>query len=358
MFFNWSSPLVFICVCLGFDAWANDAGAISGHSIQTSRTVRQSVIRGCNKDQAAHFYSGFDEGGVLRSLSKRQSLDFLIPRQALSCVNAVNNGQQTHVKLAWPVFQFQGGRSDERFVVISKDVENAANDVLHFGLRNPNVEVSHGHFPKGRVQMNFYRNEGIKQLKMKVRMYLHPNMSLIRSYSEPMDWLTISEWWNNAGWTGEPYPFRISVNIVKEKASAEAPLFFQVKAETLNPIKRRWAGRVWKETARDFAIPVGRWINLEYGFREGDATRGRFFMAATPEGGARSILFDITSYTHHPDDPSPDGLSDFNPLKLYTSGKLINHVRSLNGTMEIFWDNLDVYACGKYVPGSNKPCEF
>ncbi len=51
---------------------------------------------------------------------------------------------------------------------------------------------------------------------------------------------------------------------------------------------------IWKETNREVPVPVGKWMTVEYSFKEGDAKTGRFSRAITPEGGRREVVLDIT----------------------------------------------------------------
>ncbi len=91
-------------------------------------------------------------------------------------------------------------------------------------------------------------------------------------------------------------------------------------------------------------MPIARWVTLDYDFLEGNASTGHFLLTATVDGGESVQVFNIRNFTHHPDDPKPDGLSDFSPIKLYTSKKLINYVNSKGGEIKVYWDDLDIQA--------------
>jgi hypothetical protein len=41
--------------------------------------------------------------------------------------------------------------------------------------------------------------------------------------------------------------------------------------------------------------------------------------------------------------PDPDGVSDFNPLKLYTSKGLIDYMHSRGKTLQIYWDDFKLW---------------
>lgn len=62
-----------------------------------------------------------------------------------------------------------------------------------------------------------------------------------------------------------------------------------------------------------------------------------------PDGEPETVVHDIRNFTHGPNDNSPDGLSHFNPLKLYTSEWPIDHIRNNGGVMNILWDDLEIW---------------
>ena len=66
-------------------------------------------------------------------------------------------------------------------------------------------------------------------------------------------------------------------------------------------------------------------------------------MTIETKGGDKQTVFDITNYTHNSQDPSPDGITDFNPLKLYTSKEIANYMKSKNKSLLIYWDDLKLW---------------
>lgn len=236
--------------------------------------------------------------------------------------------------------QYDGGQQTDRLATITTDPVNNKNKVLSFGISKPNVMGQKGFPIKGRVQMNVYGNKGLKHLKMSVRLFLPTDLKLLNSYPEKIDWLTISEWWNNASWSKEQFPFRISVNLYKDPGSN--PLLLKVHAQPFVKEDKRWENDIWEAVNRDFTVPIGKWMTVEYEFVEGDKNQGQFMVAVTPDGEKRTVVFDIHNYTYHPDDPNPDGLSHFNPLKLYTSVKVINYLNSQGANLKLYWDDLNL----------------
>jgi hypothetical protein len=101
----------------------------------------------------------------------------------------------------------------------------------------------------------------------------------------------------------------------------------------------------WRLFWNPLELPFGRWVTLEYYFRQGNASNGRFYMAMVPDGEARRVLFDVSGWTQHPKDPAPDGLNNLNQVKLYTSKAVIDHVRNSGGALQIYWDDLSFGLC-------------
>lgn len=326
--------------------WAESSGSESNgidDVLLPSNDTQRGVSRWftpCERDDTVRFRTGFDAAMTLRPLAARQAAVFEGDSGMMPCTAAKMSSSGARFGRA--EIQFQGGKEEDRWARIVAAPDDPNNRVLVFGLRRPNVAGKLWGTSKGRVQMNIYGNTGIRRLNMTVRMYLSPDFNVVRSFPGQVEWLTLSEWWNNAGWTGEAFPFRISVNLVREQPGADAPLHFRAHGQGLNVRTKFWSDVVWKETGRSFVVPVGRWVTLEYEFVEGDAKTGRFFLAATVDGGKRTTVFDVRNFTHHPDDPNPNGLSDFNPVKLYTSGQLVEYVHSRGGALQIYWDDLDI----------------
>lgn len=314
----------------------------------------------CLDGQNFRFSSGFEDlsqvradsdGEVTTRLQKTGKYDPCKGKDDTKATQGVRPGKAT--------IHFEGGTDRERRAQVTVVPDDPTNHALQFWLQKPYI-LGTKNFPvKGRIQMNVYGIQGIRQLKMSVRMYLHPDFNLVRSFPGSIDWLTISEWWNNASWTpGAEYPFRISVNLVKEFAGENAPLYFQVHAQTFDTDRKRWDGEVWTQVNRAFIVPIGRWVTLDYGFIEGGAETGRFFLSATFQGGKRTVIFDEKGYTHHPADPKPDGISEFNPMKLYTSSRIIDYVASEGGALQILWDDFQLTACRGEDRQSLSPCTF
>jgi hypothetical protein len=236
--------------------------------------------------------------------------------------------------------QYQGGDSTMRFARIVPDPEKPSNHVLHFWLDKPNVEGS-----KGRIQANLYGNKGMKAFYQSVRMFLPADFNTVKSFPKPIHWLTIAEFWNNITWSQTvPYGFRITLGIGKP-AEAESDLHFIIDAQDCELFAdgRQKYTTIWSETNKAIKVPLEKWFTMDYYYQEGDENNGRFYMSINPEGEKQQVIFDIRNITHNTKDPKPDGVSDFNPLKLYTSKELIQYMSSKGKTLQIYWDDFKLW---------------
>lgn len=198
--------------------------------------------------------------------------------------------------------------------------------------------------------MNVYEGSGVRYLDLSVDVLLREGFSLTSDYPKAISWLTLSEWWNNPGWKDYKYPFRISVGLTQGMPSVDRNLYFSAKAQTLDENTGKWNEPLWQTTAYHFPVPEGKWMTWKYVFREGDASSGFFSLVVEEKGRSPVKVIEINNYTHHPDDPAPDGLTHFNPIKLYTSRRLIEHVRARGGNLSVCWDNIMIRARGAGVP--------
>lgn len=283
------------------------------------------------------FQSGFENDTVV---SRGSDADIVGADKKLPGYNDWVKDLDNHPNIGNFNVQYQGGDSSMRYAKIIPEPGRPNNHVLHFWLKEPNVGGS-----KGRIQGNLYGNNGLKEFYQSVRMFLPEDFNTVKTFPKTIHWLTIAEFWNNITWSQTvPYRFRITLGIGKPDAGT-SDLFFIVDAEDceLFPDDRQKYTTVWAETNKDVRIPIGKWFTMEYYYKEGNNDNGRFFMAITPENEIKKVIFDLHTITHNTQDPSPDGVSDFNPLKLYTSKELIEHMKSNGKTLQIYWDDFKLW---------------
>lgn len=329
-------------------ALTTDADVARPGAAVTQRVARQARSRawltGCDTDGSVlRRYSDFGDVVVEADTAATQ-------REALASITRVADcpaetfRELGGASLGEVSIEYQGGSGSERYARVVDDPVNPGNKVLMFWLQDPNVRNGRGMPSKGRVQMDVYDNVKLREVRMSVRLLIPPELAVLNDYPDRLNWFTVSEWWNDPDWIKGSYPFRVSVNIVRVGTGADAKLRFAVHGQTKADGESSWRTMVWQARADGFDIPLGRWMTLDYYWREGNASNGRFRM--TVNDGQRTVrLFDVTNFTHHPNDPAPNGLSHFNPLKLYTSKELVEYVRSRGQAIKIYWDDLDLRWC-------------
>lgn len=253
--------------------------------------------------------------------------------------------------------QYTGGDATKRFAKVVEDPTQASNKVLHFWL-NDSWTADAG-AQKARIQTNLYGiNPGYKEFYQSVRVYLTEDFRALTTYPSAVKWCTLSEFWNNEWWDNKPNGFRISLGVGKPSA-AVSDLSFLLSAENSGQVL------VWNADNTYLKVPIGKWFTMEYYYKEGNKDTGRFWMAITPDGEATKVVFDVHDFTHNTADSSPDGVTGFNPLKLYTGDYILNHVKAQGKTLQIYWDDykfwkdkaptidLPVSNCGSVVPWTN-----
>lgn len=320
--------------------------------IRPSEAIAPTAQRAVAEGPVAKLDLGFE--GVIGILEDESGEGAEIVTDELSSRRV--GGSANSVSLGRAEIQFQGGNASQRTVRVIDDPERSGNRVLEFMLRSPNVRQEGRTGVKSRIQMNVYSNRGIAEVYQSVRLRLGPDFELLQRFDQAFDWFTISEWWNNAGWTREPFAFRISVNISKPRRGTATDLNFSAKAQAKSAAGTDFDVPVWQQSKPDFHVPIGRWMTLEYYFKEGDAKNGRFVMAVTPEGGQRVVVVDVKGFTRHPDARQDDGLRHFNPIKLYTSTPLTEFVRTHGGALQMLWDDISILGCGKTTPPDVSAC--
>lgn len=231
--------------------------------------------------------------------------------------------------------QYTGGDPGKRIARIVPDPLNPRNRVLHFWITEP--WAADKNVVKARVQANIYGvRPPLKEFYQSVRVLLPESWKALRRYPNRINWLTLSEFWNNNWWGDAPYGFRVTLGVGKPSAE-ESDLSFILDGQT-GDLKTVWSAR-----NHEVKVPIGEWFTMEYYFQEGDARNGRFYLAITPADGGKRVVFDVTHYTHHPKDPAPDGLSHYNPLKLYTSKEIVTFMKAQGKPLEVYWDDFRLW---------------
>lgn len=284
------------------------------------------------------FQSGFETDSKV--VSKGADADIVGIDRSLKSNNDWVADFDNHPDIGNFNLQYQGGDSTQRFAKIIPEPGNPSNQVLHFWLDQPNVGGS-----KGRIQGNIYGNKGMKEFYQSERIFLTNDFNTVRTFPDKISWLTIAEFWNNITWSQTvPYGFRITLGIGKPVAT-ESDLYFILDGQDCQLFANgsQKYTTLWSETNQDVKVPIGKWFTLEYYYKEGNAENGKFYMTIQPEGGKKEVIFDLTVITHNTKDPNPDGVTDFNPIKLYTSKQLINYMKNQGKTLQVYWDDFRLW---------------
>jgi hypothetical protein len=290
------------------------------------------------------FQSGFEPSCQIIP-NGTNGTDRIIGKDATLSSNNDWDALEVGVLSSRPYFNYNGGDSTKRAARLASDPLNPANRVLLYRLSDSWPDGGNGSV-KARVQYEFYNiKTGYKEYYQSVRMYLPSTFDLLRKYPSSINWLTIVEIWNNITWSQTvPNRYRLTLGIGKLVPS-ESDLCFIVEGQDcqLNPDGSQKYTTLWEQQAPQVKIPVGKWFTMEYYFKEGNRQQGRFYMTIQPEGGQRQLVFDVTNLTHNSTDAVPDGVTHFNPIKLYTSKELVDYIKGQGQTLNIFWDDLKIW---------------
>jgi hypothetical protein len=313
-------------------------------------------FRKINQSKNLIFQSGFE--GTCKVIPEKNYLELgSHPDKMVGADNSLKGGKNdwTQDLNNSPIgkvnfsFQYTGGDSTQRYAKIIDDPTKPKNKVLAFWL-NDSWSADGGQY-KARVQANLYEIEKpLKEFYQTIRVYFHPDFNALRNYPHKIPWCTISEFWNKEPWRSndtEKYGFRITLGVGKP-VDAEADLTFLLGAENAICGGHNGYKEVWKpESKHKVKVPIGKWFTMEYYYKDGDSKSGRFYMAIQPDGEPKQVVFDINNFTHHTLDPSPNGLGNYNPMKLYTSKELVAYMKGQGKTLQIYWDDFKLWGISK-----------
>lgn len=244
---------------------------------------------------------------------------------------------------------YENGDTSKAIAEIIEEPGNESNHVLRFLISQPHIDYTNNagdSLQKGRIQASIKNSIDLHQFYYKQRLFIPTEFDTLKSDPREINWLTLQEIWNNESF--QEFPFRVTFNIHKESGIG-SELFFGAHGQSkiTENGNSQWVS-IWETVNEDFPVPTGEWIEVETQFIEGDALTGIFKIIITSNSGATHNVIDISNYTHHPEDDEPDGVTSFNPSKLYTSGELINGLNSVGYPLYIYWDDFKIW---KYYLG-------
>ncbi len=229
--------------------------------------------------------------------------------------------------------QYQGGTPEQRWMALEPDPVDPANTVLAFHLAAANVPAEDGG-PKARIQANLYGNEGLAALTSRIRLWPGEGFAALQASGETFTWLTLAEFWNDADWK-EGEPFRITLSAVKEDPTPGAPLLLEIRGQ--EKTGSGWE-TLWSATDPEPLEPE-TWTVIELRLQEGGPEDGRLVLRRGPDADALREAVNLTGATRHPDLCDPDGYSEINPFKLYTSAELVEGLQAAGTGLEVLWDD-------------------
>lgn len=244
--------------------------------------------------------------------------------------------------------QYQDGKLTDRSAKLISDPAQAGNQVLKFWLKSAEIPGYKKGSKKGRIQVNIPKLDE-KAIVTQYRIYLHPDLKHYSTYPKVNAWFVITELWMGENWTNEHrYPFRISLGIAKDKG-INKPLGFHVSATTdIYPGSSEKWEKSWGAANREFEVPIGEWLDVELGYRQGDAKSGRFYLTVKRDKDSEATtIFDFTNWTYSPYARKPVPLTTYQPLKIYTSEAIVNHIREKGGVAQIYYDDLKIWRVPK-----------
>ncbi len=253
---------------------------------------------------------------------------------------------------------------DHMSATLTTDPDDGSNQVMKFEIKE------HSGYPnssgKGRVQGNVYfdasqlSTDGLTNMHFRSRLYIPKDFEWMLAtsgdeYEEEYDWMTLVEFFNLEG-DFQPYPglsFRISLNLHKNAGESVFRLTLKGEPREEEDDCAEWKEPIWyhvsdltigavSNTQSDFNL--NQWLTLDVYYIEGDASSGKVVIKINDK-----TALNVTDFTHHPDEASPDGIKHFNPHKLYTSGAVVDAFNAAtvsgipNPTLHVLWDDFAIW---------------
>lgn len=241
---------------------------------------------------------------------------------------------------------YEAGTNAQRKADVIADPTPGApsgNKVLSFKITESHISSNPN---KGRVQFdleNRTKTPRATEYRQSIRMYLGPDFNVLTAdsyFPGSFDWLTLFEFWNQPTWRSTNSG-RIGVNLTR--INHTGPLRFELLNENMKDDPRT---NIWPRDIRStYTVPIGQWMTITLYIKDGEATGsniGRFQLKCKVDGGTETVIFDKTGETNHPS-ITGDGMSSWNPMKLYCSEGVLNKFKNAGKPMQIYWDNLRIY---------------
>lgn len=228
------------------------------------------------------------------------------------------------------------GSTSEIWAAITNSTTLDTENVLEVGIAQP-------HATEGNQRVQFGVSMTSAQvLKFRYKLWLHPDVALLKTYNGTYDWFAISSVFSDNTWSST-YPFVMSVDIAKQSATVPSDLKWRVRGRTYTYPGYSPNSDLWEYFSTE-SVETGKWLLVEHEIIDGNSSGGRYKIFVTPYGGTRTQVIDITNWTRHPSKPSGVGPTAFTPVKWYTGTSQIEHVRNLGGKLIAQFDDLQFLA--------------
>ncbi len=239
---------------------------------------------------------------------------------------------------------YEGGSRTGRYAKVIKEPGEDKNQVLQFWIGDAQIKGARKGYFKGRIQLGF-RKMALTETFAHYRMFLHPDLEHYRSFPDENTWFTLQELWAGGKVAKYPKKFRITLGLIKPEGRNK-PLYLNMVGDLRagGPSGHGHWKAVWHSTNKEYRVPMGEWLDVAIAYRQGDRSNGRIAMAIKKASEKQyTTVFDIQDWTYHPESKKPVPLVDWHPLKLYTRGAVIDHIRAQNGAAQLYFDDLKVY---------------
>jgi hypothetical protein len=240
-------------------------------------------------------------------------------------------------------------------IVADPDPANSSNKVMRFRITNEHITIDQGTYieKKARVQYDLQNQKlppaggYIKEYYQKCRLRFSEDFKILEDAPDHIGWIIMQEFWNDPqtavpGATQVPKQTRVDFGIDRRRNAAGEKLRFW--ASFRDPVNVKPATWELPKLSTDFDIPLGKWMTQEIFVKEGDDLTGRIYMAITVDGKKTVIVDKITRTVSKPTATyTPDGQTSWNPIKIYTEGKVAKRFFDNNKIMDVYWDDLEIW---------------
>ena len=236
---------------------------------------------------------------------------------------------------------YEMGDTTKSIAEIVTDPIDPLNNVLKFNINSPHITYTSATgdtLQKGRIQAEINNSPELKEFYFQEKIYFDPDLDSLRTSPLEITWFTIQEFWNNV--PNDPFPFRVTLNIQKASGIG-SNLFFGAHGQT-QISQGNWDSK-WETIDTTYQVPLGEWVLIETSYIEGDSLTGKFKVRIIDDQNNIHEIINVTNFTYHPNDPNPDGIRSFCPMKLYTSGQLIEGMNLLGANLAIYWDDFKIW---------------